>query len=187
LLQTLAAIALVAGGLYVSHAPGQLAKRVDHIYQRAFAKDYSTEAIPAVETFLQDHHVNLPIEWNPSSAIRLHVPLEGQIVHDYSASHPEITLRGTANESVLAAGSGNVTRITKTDSGSIVIINHGKVGESVYTGVYNVSVKSGQYVSSGQVIGHLSSSGSPALEFGFEHDGKFVNPHGYIHFPSSTA
>lgn len=187
LLQTVAAVALVLGGLYVSHAPGQLAQRVDSVYKSAFAKDYSAGAIPAVETFLQDHHVNLPVEWNPSSAIRLHVPLQGQIVHDYSASHPEITLQGTANEAVLAAGSGNVTRITKTDSGSIVIIDHGKVGQSVYTGVYQVSVKQGQYVSSGQVIGHLSSSASPALQFGFEHDGRFVNPHDYIHFSSGGA
>ncbi|QQE77003.1 peptidoglycan DD-metalloendopeptidase family protein [Alicyclobacillus sp. SO9] len=187
LLQSLAAVALVAGGLYVSHAQGPFVKQVDGVYRDAFTQDYSSKAVPAMETFLQNHHVNLPVEWNPSSAIHLHVPLKGKIVHDYSVDHPEITLRGTANESVLAAGSGNVVRITKGDTGSIIIINHGKVGESVYTGVVSVGVKVGQYVSSGQVIGHLPASGNPALQFGFEHNGQFVNPHDYIHFPAKNS
>lgn len=187
LLQTLAAVVLVAAGVYVTKNPAPVAQRVHSIYESAFSKDYSPDVVPAVETFLQDHHVNLPVELNPSSAINFHIPVSGQIAHDYSTSHPEMTIVGTPNEAVMAAGSGTVTRITSTDAGDIVMINHGKVGESLYTGVYNVSVKTGQYVSSGQVIGHLASSGSPELQFGFERNGTFVNPHDYIHFPTSSS
>jgi|GEM_PF-4574937 len=186
-MQSMAALAMVAGGFYVSRTPGNVTNEVHQVYVNAFSQDYSSQLVPAVETFLQDHHVNLPVEWNPSSAIHFHVPLSGEISHDYSPSHPEMTLLGTANEPVLAAGSGTVARITKTDSGSIVMINHGKIGESVYTGVYKVSVKEGQYVSAGEVIGHLASSSSPELQFGFEQDGAFVNPRDYIEFPAATS
>lgn len=186
LLQSLFAVGLVGLGLYASHSQTALASEVQSVYKSVFTKNYSTMAGPAIDQFLSTHHLPIPA-WAQSGAIRLHVPMTGSIVTDYSPQHPEMVIQGTPHEAILSAGSGVVAKAQALSSGSMVVIDHGKLGVSIYDGLGSLAVHQGEYVNSGQVLGHLPGSGHPQLRFSIEQNGHYVNPHDYIVFPSSGA
>ncbi|MCF8563558.1 M23 family metallopeptidase [Alicyclobacillus tolerans] len=190
LLRTVLATGVVALGLYASHSHTPWAGRVKGVYTEAFSQDYSSRALPAIENFLSQHHITVPVlsTANVQGAVRLHVPLAGTVTQDYTANHPEMVIQGTANEPVLSAGSGTVMKVQPLTSGTFLItIDHGSLGTSLYSGVTKVSVQPNEYVNAGQVIAHLPSGSSPTFQFSFEKNGKFVNPHDYIHFSSSHS
>lgn len=184
--QSILAVGLVALGVYASHTQTALAAKVDSVYKSVFSQDYSTTVVPAIDNFLSAHHISVPA-WAESGAIRLHVPMKGSIVTDYSTQHPEMVIQGTSKEAVLATGSGVVSKAESLSGGSIVVVDHGKLGVSIYDGLGSMAVHQGEYVSSGQVLGHLPASGHPDLRFSMEQNGHYVNPHDYIVFPSSSA
>lgn len=183
-LQSVFAVALVALGLYAAQGQSTLATTLQRTYRSVFSQDYSGTVIPVVESFLSSHHLSLPA-WATPGAIRLHVPVTGLVVTDYTPEHPEMVIQGTSNESVLASGSGVVTQVQPLSSGSLVIIDHGQLGVSIYAGVGTVAVHKGEYVATGQVLGHLPTAVRPTLRFSIEVKGKYVNPHDYIHFPAT--
>lgn len=186
LLQSVFAIGLVALGLYASNTHTALAAKVDSAYKTVFAQDYSSAVIPTISNFLSAHHISVPA-WVQAGAIHLHVPMSGSIITDYSSQHPEMVIQGTPKEAVLATGSGVVAKAEQLLTGSLVVVDHGKLGVSIYDGLGTLAVHQGEYVSSGQVLGHLPSKGHPDLRFSIEQNGHYVNPHDYIVFPASTA
>jgi murein DD-endopeptidase MepM/ murein hydrolase activator NlpD len=184
-LQTLAAAALVVAGVYAHNTPGKASDQIRALYQMAFQTDYSQEALPAIEQFLDSHGVALPVFRTSTGAIILHVPVTGTITEDYTTTHPEIYIQGQSGASVLAAGSGTVTQVVSVGTTQMVIIDHGKLGATLYTGLANVSVRKGETVTSGQLIGHLPNTSKPILKFAMQQDGHYVDPHEYIHFPDA--
>jgi murein DD-endopeptidase MepM/ murein hydrolase activator NlpD len=184
LLQTLAAAVLVIAGVYAHNTPGKAADQIRGLYQTAFQTDYSQEAIPAVEQLLNRYGVSLPVFGSSTGAITLHVPVTGNITEDYSSTHPEIFIQGQSGESVLAAGSGTVTQVVSVGAAQMVVIDHGKLGTTIYNGLASVTVKKGESVSSGELIGHLPQNPKPVLKFAMQQNGHYVNPHEYIHFPN---
>jgi murein DD-endopeptidase MepM/ murein hydrolase activator NlpD len=178
LMQTVAAAVLVAGGVYVHHMHTPMATQVGDVYQSAFTKDDSIQLWPAVDTFLTNHHIPVPAALEMNSTIRFHSPINGTVVTGYSSNHPELTYSAAAGAKVYAAGSGTVTKV-ETGAG-IIVIDHGSIGETIYSKVLSIAVKKGEFVSSGQVIGHLKTSGKPTLDFAFEQGGQTVNPASYI-------
>jgi murein DD-endopeptidase MepM/ murein hydrolase activator NlpD len=184
-LQTLAAAALVVAGVYAHNTPGRASDQIRAWYQMAFQTDYSQEALPAFEQFLNQHGVALPVFRTNTGAIILHVPVTGTITEDYSSTHPEIYIQGQSGASVLAAGSGTVTQVVSVGATQMVIIDHGTLGATLYTGLANVSVRKGETVTSGQLIGHLPNTSKPILKFAMQQDGHYVDPHEYIHFPDA--
>jgi len=183
-LQSAFAVALVALGLYAQQGQSSLASTLQRTYRSVFSQDYSGTVLPVVENFLSSHHLSFPA-WASPGAIRLHVPVSGSVVTDYSPEHPEMVIQGTSKESVLASGSGVVTQVQPLSGGSLVIINHGQLGVSIYAGIGTVAVHKGEYVTTGQVLGHLPTTAHPTLRFSIEVKGKYVNPHDYIHFPAT--
>ncbi len=183
LLQTLAAAVLVVAGVYAHNTPGKASDQIRGLYQTAFQTDYSDKAIPAVEQVLNRYGVSLPVFGSRTGAITLHVPVTGSITEDYSSTHPEIFIQGQSGESVLAAGSGTVTQVVSVGSLQMVVIDHGKLGTTIYNGLASVTVKKGESVSSGELIGHLPQTPKPVLKFAMQQDGHYVDPHEYIHFP----
>ena len=85
---------------------------------------------------------------------------------------------------IYASRSGQVTTATYgTDAGYYVSVNHGDGFASVYMHMTHYIVSVGQYVSQGQVIGYVGSTGAstgPHLHFGISKNGTYVNPMNYL-------
>lgn len=180
-LRIAAAVVLVAGGYLATHSNSPLADKIKPVYESAFSTDYSGVLEQQAESVFHISHLSLPALLNHSSALVLHQPLSGSIVGDYSASQPVMVIQGTKNEPVVAVGSGKVVVVQKLAAGYSVEIDHGKLGQSWYSGLARVAVKKDEAVTSGQVIGRLPKD-HPQLGFALKQDGKYVNPHDSIRF-----
>ena len=65
----------------------------------------------------------------------------------------------------------------------MVLIQHNDGTQSRYAHMSSISVSKGQYVSCGQIIGHVGSTGNSTgnhLHFEIIINGKTVNPYNYI-------
>ena len=105
-------------------------------------------------------------------------------VHGYYRMHNGVDLACAQGTPIYAARSGQVT-VAKygTDAGYYVSINHGDGFASVYMHMTHYVVGVGQYVSQGQLIGYVGSTGAstgPHLHFGISKNGEYVNPMNYI-------
>ena len=105
-------------------------------------------------------------------------------VHNYYRMHNGVDLACAQGTPIYAARSGQVTTATYgTDAGYYVSINHGDGFASVYMHMTHYVVSAGQYVSQGQLIGYVGSTGAstgPHLHFGISYNGTYVNPMNYI-------
>ncbi|WP_067926592.1 murein hydrolase activator EnvC family protein [Alicyclobacillus shizuokensis] len=186
LLQGFLAVVMIGLGWYGVHAKSVLGHQVKATFERAFADDYSSQVTAAFDRIAEKYHLNVPVLG--TAALHYHVPMQGRVTVDFSAQHPRMVISGKANEGVLAAGSGTVSRLLHQDSsGYLVVIDHGGGRSTLYDGLATVTVHKGQSVASGQLIGRLGKNGHPTLQFAFQQDGKFVNPHDYIVWSSEEA
>ena len=100
--------------------------------------------------------------------------------------HSGVDLAGSQGSPIYAARSGTVTTATyNSSSGYFVTINHGDGYSSSYLHLTGYTVKVGQKVSRGQVIGYMGSTGvstGPHLHFSIYYNGSTVNPASYIRF-----
>ena len=99
--------------------------------------------------------------------------------------HNGVDLAAAQGTPIYAAKSGKVT-VTSYQAGGAgyyVSINHGDGFSSVYMHMTHYIVSPGQYVTAGQVIGYVGSTGGstgPHLHFGISYNGTYVNPMNYI-------
>ena len=105
-------------------------------------------------------------------------------VHGYYRMHNGVDLAAPKGTPIYAARSGQVTTAKYgTDAGYYVSINHGDGFASVYMHMTHYIVGVGDYVSQGQVIGYVGSTGASTgahLHFGIMKNGSYVNPMNYI-------
>ena len=99
--------------------------------------------------------------------------------------HEGIDMSAPQGTPIYAAKSGKVTRAAFQAGGAgyYVTINHGDGFSSVYMHMTHYIVSPNQYVSAGQVIGYVGSTGGstgPHLHFGIAYNGTYVNPLNYI-------
>lgn len=98
--------------------------------------------------------------------------------------HYGVDLSVPSGTAIYASRSGKVTVATFDRSyGYYVQIDHGSGYRSLYAHMTNYIVSSGQYVTRGQVIGYVGSTGDstgPHLHFAISVNGSYVNPMGYI-------
>ena len=112
----------------------------------------------------------------------------GMRVHPISGvykMHEGVDLSAPQGTPIYAARSGKVTTTSFQAGGAgyYVSINHGDGFSSVYMHMTHYIVKPGNYVSAGQVIGYVGSTGGstgPHLHFGIANNGSYVNPMNYI-------
>ena len=107
------------------------------------------------------------------------IPIEGA-----SANHNGIDIAAPYGSDIVAAASGTViiARYSAT-AGNWVIINHGNGVCSVYMHASSLLVSEGQYVSQGQTIAKVGSTGLSTgnhLHFGVSENGSYVNPWNYL-------
>ena len=71
------------------------------------------------------------------------------------------------------------------ENGNFVYINHGDGYTTIYLHMDYYIVAANQYVSMGQVIGYVGSTGlstSPHLHFSIKKDGVYLNPADHLNF-----
>ena len=118
---------------------------------------------------------------SPFNPNRLH-PILG-----YVRPHNGIDLAASMGTPVYATRSGTVTVADYEwdGAGNYVFINHGDGFSSVYMHMDYYIVSVGEYVSAGEVIGYVGTTGlseGPHLHFGIAYNGTYVNPANYIDF-----
>ena len=105
-------------------------------------------------------------------------------VYGYKKFHYGIDLAANKGTPIVASRSGKVIKATYDKSaGYFVTIDHGDGYSSKYLHMTHYIVKKGDYVSAGQVIGYVGSTGAstgPHLHFGIMYKGEHVNPANYI-------
>ena len=112
----------------------------------------------------------------------------GMRVHPISKKwkmHEGVDMSAPQGTPIYAAKAGKVTTTSFQAGGAgyYVSINHGDGFSSIYMHMTHYIVKPGNYVSAGQVIGYVGSTGGstgPHLHFGISYNGTYVNPMNYI-------
>jgi len=94
--------------------------------------------------------------------------------------HPGVDIAGAEKTPILAPAKGTVAFVGKEGAlGMTVRIKHDSVYETTYGHLHSASVKKGQHVNRGEVIGHMGNSGRSTghhLHYEIEKNGKNVNP-----------
>ncbi|MBI9032240.1 M23 family metallopeptidase [bacterium] len=95
--------------------------------------------------------------------------------------HQGMDLRGSTGTPVFAVTSGTVIKATNSGDGygNDVRIRHDNGMVTQYAHLHRINTRKGRYVSKGQVIGTVGSTGrstGPHLHFGVMLNGKWVNP-----------
>lgn len=105
-------------------------------------------------------------------------------IYGYEKMHNGVDLAGISGTPIYASRSGTVTTATYGSSGGYYVnISHGDGFSSIYLHMTHYIVSPGQYVTQGQVIGYMGSTGAstgPHLHFGIAYNGTYVNPANYI-------
>ncbi len=96
-------------------------------------------------------------------------------------------LAAGAGTAIYATKAGTVTSATYNEAyGNMVTINHANGYSSLYGHMTNYTVSVGDYVTQGQTIGYVGSTGwstGPHLHFTIYYNGSDVNPLNYVSMP----
>ena len=114
----------------------------------------------------------------------------GYRIHPLSGTykwHNGVDLAAGSGTAIYATKSGTVTSATYNEAyGYMVTINHGDGYSSLYGHMTNYIVSAGDYVTQGQTIGYVGSTGwstGPHLHFTIYYNGADVNPMNYVSMP----
>ena len=101
-------------------------------------------------------------------------------IQNVTKFHAGVDIGAQSGQSIYASAAGTVAVSTYNDSyGNYVLINHGGGNATLYAHMSSTAVTAGQYVSQGQVIGYVGSTGwsrGPHLHFEIRLNGSTVNP-----------
>ncbi|KXX66696.1 M23/M56 family metallopeptidase [Flammeovirga sp. SJP92] len=108
-----------------------------------------------------------------------------KIVMPFSKNKHGIDMVASSGTDILATGSGEVLKSSFDKNwGNVVVIDHGNGYQTRYAHMNDIMVFKGQTVSSGQVIGHVGSTGKsnnkPHLNYQVRKNGKKVDPETYF-------
>lgn len=120
------------------------------------------------------------------SSVKLLVPVQGQIARTYARAGPNrndgIDFTAPAGASVVAADDGEVALVSNSlgGAGKIVLIRHAGGLTTVYGRIDGLTVRKGDVVSRGQVIGSVADAATPALHFEVRRGAESVDPAGFL-------
>lgn len=100
--------------------------------------------------------------------------------------HNGIDMANAIGTPIRAAASGRVVHIESQigNYGRFVIVRHPDGFQTLYAHLNDFSVRNGQYVDRGQILGRMGNTGrstGPHLHFSVIHNGTFVDPLRYLH------
>ena len=114
----------------------------------------------------------------------------GYRIHPLSGTykwHNGVDLAAGSGTAIYATQSGTVTSACYNEAyGNMVTINHANGYSSLYGHMTNYIVSVGDYVTQGQTIGYVGSTGwstGPHLHFTIYYNGSDVNPMNYVSMP----
>lgn len=114
---------------------------------------------------------------------RLSAPVSAKISRPYNAANPNgVGYSVAAGTPVKAAGAGEVALISEElgGSGTIVLIRHKDDLMTTYSTLQNITVKKGDQVKAGQVIGSVAARDKPELQFDVFRGTTSVDPKTYL-------
>ncbi len=98
--------------------------------------------------------------------------------------HKGLDIKGNYGELIKTTANGNVKFAARRGGyGNCVIIDHGNGFETYYGHLSKITVKKGQKVTAGQIIGKIGSTGrstGPHLHYEIHRNGKILNPKSYL-------
>jgi septal ring factor EnvC (AmiA/AmiB activator) len=111
-------------------------------------------------------------------------PVRGEIVEAFGRFHDGIDISVHHGEKIHSSGDGQVVFARHyTGYGQMVIIDHGNHIYSLYGHLGRISVRKGEMIRKGHVIGYAGGGGShgrDTLFYGLTHRGNPVNPIPYL-------
>lgn len=129
--------------------------------------------------------IGAPAQATPILNKELIWPIRGKITTYFSAIHPGLDVSTAEGTMVVAAQSGFVyfAAWSPYGYGNFVQLEHGDGRQTHYAHLRLMTVKYGDFVQQGQVIGYEGSTGNstgPHLHFELVVEGKYVNPLEYL-------
>ena len=111
------------------------------------------------------------------SAAQTFAPVEGTVAHPYSKDQPWIGYTCAPGAAVRALEPGTVAAVTQLSGGEWgVLVDHGGGVESVYAYMGAASVRAGDAVTAGQVIGEASANEDISFYFELRENGAPIDP-----------
>ncbi|WP_294081850.1 M23 family metallopeptidase [Proteiniphilum sp. UBA5384] len=161
---------------------GGISADFDIVLINEFADFYQKQLLGLEET-LNSAPIGKPSDGNMTSGFGYRRnPFTGR----NSEFHSGIDFKGQVGDSVKTTGSGIVTFAGyKGGYGRCVIIEHEKNLQTLYAHLWQINVKTGDHVNSGQLIGLMGSSGrstGPHLHYEIINHGKRIDPKKYVSF-----
>ena len=154
-------------------------------------KEWLATSVPPTTTAPASSHktntVNGITWYTPTKNYRISSPF-GWRYHPISGEwkmHYGIDMAAAQGTPIYATRSGYVSTASYQAGGAgyYVKINHGDGYSSIYMHMTHYIVKAGDYVTAGQIIGYVGSTGGstgPHLHFGISYNGTYVDPQDYI-------
>ncbi len=150
---------------------------LDKIESEASLREEKLAAIPAIKPIREDK-LKRNIRALSGFGMRMHPIFKRKKMHtgmDFTCP------KGT---DIQATGAGVIEKIIKKKSGygTHIVINHGYGYQSLYAHMASVTVKAGDKVSRGQIIGTVGNTGTstaPHLHYEVIHNNRKVNPISY--------
>ena len=167
-----------------------LANSYNELEDAKYREWLATSVPPTTTSSVSGHVINTVngITWyTPTKNFRISSEF-GMRYHPISGEwkmHYGIDMAASQGTHVYATRSGyvSVAAYQAGGAGYYVKINHGDGYGSIYMHMTHYIVKTGEYVTAGQIIGYVGSTGGstgPHLHFGISYNGTYVNPKDYI-------
>jgi len=177
-MQWIGAVFLVGAVFLFAHSAQPFATAVGQHVRDAFAEDLTSIDLPPA--------VARAFGVLPSSGtaqvtmavpdLQVVLPVRGDVIQQFSAVSPEIVLQSRPGSAVLAAAEGLVDSAGDSQaSGYYVTIDHGSLGQTLYSHLGSLRVHAQEYVTAGEILGYLPSK-SGQLTFGYIRSGAYQNP-----------
>jgi len=153
-------------------------KSLDSLYTIALKREKRLASIPSIKP-VQADKLKKDLEYLSGFGIRLH-PL-----HKVRKFHKGIDFTAPTGTKIQATGDGRVVKVEKGGRGygNCVTIDHGFGFQTLYAHMLKISVKQGQMVKKGQMVGLVGNTGTstaPHIHYEVHVNGSAVNPINYV-------
>ena len=145
--------------------------RLESLYSRMSSKTDSLRYIPSI----------LPLKNMDSYQVSASVGMKMNPFYKQFARHEGIDILSAEGEEIIATADGVVTeaRRSQGEDGNMIVIRHGRDYEVKYMHVGSISVRKGETVERGDVIGKTGNSGIsllPHIHYEVRYKGEIVDP-----------
>jgi len=165
-------------------------KKIDQISKQLYIQSKSFDDVIEMATKKSDMMASIPaIQPVANKKLKRIASGYGRRIDPYYKKpkyHYGVDFSAPQGTPIYATGNGKIKKIKKSRRGfgNHVVINHGYGYESLYAHMSKYTVRRGQKIKRGDVIGYVGSTGkstAPHLHYEVHKDGKKINPAYYFH------